>query len=106
MEVNAELDQLEQALPLLTEQLAPGGRIAVISFHSLEDRIVKQWFDRESRDCICPPGQPICTCHHRASLAKLTKRPISGDFDSHNPRARSAKLRAAVKLNKNQKGGL
>lgn len=98
MEVNQELEQLEQALPVLTEALAPGGRIAVISFHSLEDRIVKRWFDRESRGCICPSGQPICTCGHQATLAKLTKRPIPGTQDRNNPRARSAKLRAAVKL--------
>jgi 16S rRNA (cytosine1402-N4)-methyltransferase len=103
IEVNAELSQLKAALPLLTDQLLPGGRIAVISFHSLEDRIVKDWFDRQSRDCICPPEQPVCTCHHQATLVKITKRPISGEIDSQNPRARSAKLRAAVKLNKNQK---
>ncbi len=103
MEVNNELGELEVALPLLTKQLAPGGRISVISFHSLEDRIVKQWFDRESHGCICPPGLPVCTCEHDASLAKLTKKPISGEIDSHNPRARSAKLRAAMKLK--PKGG-
>lgn len=103
IEVNQELVQLETALPNLTEALAPGGRIVVISFHSLEDRIVKQWFERESKDCICPPGTPICICGHNASIAKLTKKPVVGTEDSHNPRARSAKLRAAVKLNKNQK---
>ena len=98
--VNAELTQLEEALPRFAKLLTPGGRLAVISFHSLEDRIVKQFFDYESRDCICPPKQPICTCNHRASLAKLTPKAITGD--SHeivsNPRARSAKLRAAEKL--------
>lgn len=104
IEVNQELVQLEAALPILTQQLAPGGRIAVISFHSLEDRIVKQWFDRESRRCICSPNQPICVCDHEASLAKLTRKPLI-DQTSNNPRARSAKLRAAVKLNKNQKEG-
>lgn len=103
MEVNQELLQLEQALPSLTRVLAPGGRIAVISFHSLEDRIVKQWFDQESRGCICPPSTPVCICDHTATLAKITKKPVLGTLDSHNPRARSAKLRAAVKLNKNQK---
>ncbi|HSX14410.1 MAG TPA: 16S rRNA (cytosine(1402)-N(4))-methyltransferase RsmH [Candidatus Saccharimonadales bacterium] len=105
MEVNAELSELEAALPILTKQLAPGGRIAVISFHSLEDRIVKQWFERESQGCICQPKLPICTCSHNATLAKLTKKPLSGANDSHNPRARSAKLRAAAKLNQNQKEG-
>jgi len=103
MEVNQELQQLELALPLLTDALASGGRIAVISFHSLEDRIVKHWFDRESRDCVCPPGQPICTCNHSATLAKLTKRPILGTEDRNNPRARSAKLRAAAKLKQKPK---
>jgi 16S rRNA (cytosine1402-N4)-methyltransferase len=96
--VNAELEQLEQALPILVDRLNPEGRIAVISFHSLEDRIVKAFFNRESRDCICPPAQPICTCDHVASLAKLTKKPILGTHDAFNPRARSAKLRAAAKL--------
>lgn len=104
IEVNDELGQLETALPKLIGLLAPNGRIAVISFHSLEDRIVKTIFETESRDCICPPGQPICTCDHRATIAKLTKRPISGlTHDPHNPRARSAKLRAARKLIQNQK---
>lgn len=106
IEVNAELDSLEQALPILTDLLAPGGRIAVISFHSLEDRLVKRWFGHESRECICPPKSPICVCDHEASLALLTSRPIAGDeFDPQNPRARSAKLRAAVKLTSKQKEG-
>jgi 16S rRNA (cytosine1402-N4)-methyltransferase len=96
--VNSELDQLAEALPLLVDILKPNGRIAVISFHSLEDRIVKEFFNRESKDCICPPEQPICTCNHIASLQKLTKKAISGSVDTYNPRARSAKLRAAVKL--------
>ncbi len=105
IEVNDELGSLSRALPLLVELLNPGGRIAVISFHSLEDRIVKQFFDTESRDCICPPKQPICTCGHLASIAKLTARPISGQIDAFNPRARSAKLRAVVKLKTKTKGG-
>lgn len=100
--LNQELDQLERALPLINEVLNPGGRVAVISFHSLEDRIVKDYFNSESKDCICPPEQPVCTCNHKATLKKLTKKPISGNEDAFNPRARSAKLRAAVKLNKNK----
>jgi len=105
IEVNAELEQLRTALPVLTRLLVPGGRIAVISFHSLEDRIVKQFFDQESRDCICPPKQPVCTCGHVASLQKLTTKPITADSDeiAFNPRARSAKLRAAEKINKNKR---
>jgi 16S rRNA (cytosine1402-N4)-methyltransferase len=105
IEVNAELQQLEEALPVLAKLLVPGGRLAVISFHSLEDRIVKQFFDQESRDCICPPKQPICTCGHVASLVKLTPKPITADSNeiAINPRARSAKLRAAEKINKNKR---
>ena len=98
--LNQELDQLERALPSIVEILNPGGRLAVISFHSLEDRIVKEFFNMESRDCICPPEQPVCNCNHKATLKRITKKPISGQEDAFNPRARSAKLRAAVKLNK------
>lgn len=105
IEVNDELGQLERSLPQLVQLLNEGGRLAIISFHSLEDRIVKQFFDRESRDCICPPKQPICTCSHEASLAKLTRNAIKGTEDSNNPRARSAKLRAAVKIKPKTKGG-
>lgn len=105
IEVNEELDQLKQALPILVSILAPGGRLAVISFHSLEDRIVKEFFNTESRDCICPPKQPICTCGHHASLSVLTAKPIvAGSTElAINPRARSAKLRAAEKQNQNKR---
>lgn len=98
--VNGELEQLERALPNLVRMLRPGGRLAVISFHSLEDRIVKDFIARESRDCICPPKQPVCTCDHVASLRRLTKGAVKGSTeDAFNPRARSAMLRAAVKIN-------
>jgi 16S rRNA (cytosine1402-N4)-methyltransferase len=105
IEVNAELDQLKEALPILVSILAPNGRLAVISFHSLEDRIVKQFFDTESRDCICPPKQPVCTCGHVATLQKLTRGPITADSTeiAFNPRARSAKLRAAETINQNKR---
>jgi len=105
IEVNGELDQLTAALPMLTKLLSLGGRFAIISFHSLEDRIVKQFFDQESRDCICPPKQPVCTCDHVASLRKITAKPVVGDSTeiAINPRARSAKLRAAEKINKNKR---
>lgn len=97
---NKELETLSAALPGLLGCLAPGGRIAIISFHSLEDRIVKQFFKVESRDCICPPEQPVCTCGHKASLKVLTKKPVVAAEQEvqKNPRARSAKLRVAEKL--------
>lgn len=103
--VNAELDQLREALPLLTKLLSFGGRLAIISFHSLEDRIVKQYFESESRDCICPPKQPVCTCEHVASLKRLTVKPVVADSTeiASNPRSRSAKLRVAEKINKNKR---
>jgi 16S rRNA (cytosine1402-N4)-methyltransferase len=103
--VNDELRQLELALPVLTGLLAPGGRIAVISFHSLEDRIVKQFFETEAKDCICPPKQPICTCAHVASVVRITKKPVTAEKNeiAINPRARSAKLRAVEKINKNKR---
>lgn len=99
---NQELENLALALPGLARCLAPGGKIAVISFHSLEDRIVKQFFKKESSDCICPPEQPVCTCGHTASLKVLTKKPVrpSDQEIQHNPRARSARLRVAEKIKK------
>jgi len=95
--VNDELDGLEAGLEQALGLLAPGGRIVVISFHSLEDRIVKRTFARESRDCICPPRQPVCTCDHRAQLRLITRRPLRPEQAElqNNPRARSARLRAA-----------
>ncbi len=98
--VNDELAQIEAALPQAVEVLAPGGRLAVITFHSLEDRLVKNFMRRESRDCICPPGLPACTCGHRASLRLLTRKPVtpSAREVQANPRSRSAKLRIAEKV--------
>ncbi len=93
--VNDELGVLEQVLPQALEMLKPGGRLVVISFHSLEDRIVKQYFKREAQDCICPPEQLICTCKHKAIINIITKKPITPGLAEIevNPRARSAKLR-------------
>ena len=98
--VNRELDAISEVLPQAIQALAPGGRLAVISFHSLEDRLVKQYFRQESRDCICPPRQPICTCNHHASIIEINRKPIqaSETETAFNPRARSAKLRIAEKI--------
>ncbi|HFB52440.1 MAG TPA: 16S rRNA (cytosine(1402)-N(4))-methyltransferase RsmH [Anaerolineae bacterium] len=98
--VNDELGALERFLPQAVSLLAAGGRLAVISFHSLEDRIVKQFFKREASDCICPPEQPVCTCNHRATVTIITKKPVvaSPEEQARNPRARSAKLRVAQKI--------
>lgn len=98
--VNRELEALEVALPQALEVLKPGGRLVVISFHSLEDRIVKHFLQRESRDCLCPPEIPVCVCGHRAQLRVLTPKPVrpSEAEVAANPRARSARLRAAQKI--------
>ncbi len=99
IEVNNELHQLEAALPLAVKLLNPGGRLAVISFHSLEDRIVKQFFRHESQDCICPPEQPVCTCDHVATLKMVNVKTEKGSNQNvFNPRARSAKFRVACKI--------
>jgi 16S rRNA (cytosine1402-N4)-methyltransferase len=102
MEVNQELQVLEKGLRAALEALKPGGRLAVISFHSLEDRIVKQFFKRESADCVCPPEMPFCQCDHKASIQTLTRKPVTASESEmeQNPRARSAKLRVAEKLGK------
>lgn len=98
--VNRELEALRAGLAGALELLTPGGRLVVISFHSLEDRIVKTFFRTEARDCICPPGTPVCVCGHRARLRVLTRKPVqpaAGEIAA-NPRSRSAKLRAAERL--------
>ena len=102
LRVNSELDSLGTALPLARSLLGfgpsrRGGRLVTIAFHSLEDRIVKQFFGRESRDCLCPPVLPECRCDHQATLALVTRRAVRPGEDevARNPRARSAVLRAA-----------
>jgi 16S rRNA (cytosine1402-N4)-methyltransferase len=99
--VNSELEALETVLPQAVDALAPKGRLAVISFHSLEDRMVKQFFRKESRDCVCPDDLPYCSCDHRKSILVLTRKPITPQTSEvqQNPRARSAKLRLAEKIN-------
>ena len=99
--VNQELSAIETVIPIAIDLLKPGGRLAIISFHSLEDRLVKTFFKKESKNCICPPEQPICTCNHKARIKEINKKPIEASQieKSENPRSRSAKLRIAEKLN-------
>ena len=97
--VNGELDALPPMLKSATEALNPGGRLAVITFHSLEDRIVKRAMQDMARGCTCPPEFPVCICGKKPKLKLLTRKPIvSGEAElEENPRARSAKLRVAEK---------
>ena len=97
--VNGELDSLKEMLPQAVASLKQGGRLCIITFHSLEDRIVKQFYQQMSQECICPPGMPVCTCDHQAELKVLTRKPVvPGDEEiNRNYRARSAKLRVAEK---------
>ncbi|MCK9996279.1 MAG: 16S rRNA (cytosine(1402)-N(4))-methyltransferase, partial [Candidatus Krumholzibacteria bacterium] len=96
--VNEELDALSEVLAKLPGLLRPGGVFVVISYHSLEDRMVKQFIAREKRDCICPPGLPACVCKHRKVLDALTRKAVraSAEEELTNIRARSARLRAAA----------
>lgn len=98
--VNDELGALKEGLGQAVETLAPGGRVVVISFHSLEDRIVKRRFQEESRGCVCPPELAACACGRRPRLKVLTRKPVvPGDWErEENPRSRSAKLRAAERV--------
>ncbi len=100
IEVNDELGQLERAVSDFLDVLAPGGRLAIITFHSLEDRIVKEIFNQRVNPCTCPPELPMCACGKVADIKKITKKPIvpSKEELESNPRARSAKLRVAEKL--------
>lgn len=100
MAVNEELECLAAALSQALRLLTSGGRLAIISFHSLEDRLVKQFFRNEARDCLCPPEVPVCICDHRAALGIVTRKPIrpSAEEVAANPRSRSAKLRIAYRL--------
>jgi 16S rRNA (cytosine1402-N4)-methyltransferase len=98
--VNDELGQLERFLEPATERLAAGGRLAVIAFHSLEDRVVKRTFRRLAGECTCPPDLPVCACNPTRRLRVLTSSPIRPDESEieNNPRARSARLRAAERV--------
>jgi len=98
--VNGEVDSLNEALPLAWETLKVGGRFAAISFHSLEDRPVKQFLAAKARGCVCPPELPVCVCGNEPAADLLTRRAVapSAAETEANPRSRSAHLRAAVKL--------
>lgn len=98
--VNGELDGLDKMLEDVVEKLKPGGRFAVISFHSLEDRIVKQTFKELIRDCVCPPNIPICVCGHKATIKMISKKPITASEEELkiNSRSASAKLRIVEKI--------
>lgn len=100
LEVNDELGIIRAALPQLIGLLKPGGRLAVITFHSLEDRIVKQTFKKASLSCVCPPQMIVCQCNTVPQLKLITKKPLipSEEEQTQNPRSRSAKLRIAEKL--------
>ena len=99
IEVNDELGILEKAFRTAVHHLKPGGRIAIITFHSLEDRIAKQTLKEMARGCICPPELPVCVCHHKPEIRLLGKpKQATADELAHNSRSKSAKLRIAEKL--------
>ena len=98
--VNDELEPLEESLRMLAGILKPGGRLCVITFHSLEDRIVKNTFRNLANPCTCPPGIPVCVCGNKPSVRLITRKPVTASADelAENPRARSASLRVIEKL--------
>ncbi len=100
IEVNQELDNLKEILPIALNILEQGGRLVIISFHSLEDKIVKEFFKKEAKGCICPPELPDCRCQHIPQIKILTKKVVFPQESEmqNNPKSRSAKLRAAVKI--------
>jgi 16S rRNA (cytosine1402-N4)-methyltransferase len=100
IEVNRELDALESVLPQTVNALSVGGRVAALTYHSLEDRLVKRFFAERARDCTCPPGFPVCTCGARAELRVLTRKGIKAtEAEARaNPRSTSARLRVAERL--------
>ena len=105
--VNGELDSLDDALPTAWEMLPVGGRLAAISFHSLEDRRVKRFLAERARGCTCPPELPVCVCGREPEADLLTRRAIAPGTEeiAANPRSKSAHLRAAVKVAENAIGG-
>ena len=100
IEVNGELDGLGEFIEEIVDRLETGGRIAVITFHSLEDRIVKQKLKWLEKDCVCPPKTPVCVCGKKAKVKVVTNKPITADSEERqdNPRSESAKLRIAQRI--------
>jgi 16S rRNA (cytosine1402-N4)-methyltransferase len=100
IEVNDEIRSLEKVLPAMVNVTEPGGRILVLSYHSLEDRTVKRFFAEQARGCVCPPDLPVCRCGAEARVRPLTRRPITptSEESARNPRASAAKLRAAERV--------
>jgi 16S rRNA (cytosine1402-N4)-methyltransferase len=100
IKVNEELKGIKEILPVAMKFLKTGGRLAVISFHSLEDRIVKEAFRETAKPCICPPRQPVCTCNKTATGRIITKKPVTANDEEikANPRSRSAKLRVVERI--------
>ena len=98
--VNEEFENIDEVLPAAIKLLKPGGRLAVMSYHSLEDRKVKEFFKRESKDCICDPEMPVCQCDHKSVIGLVTRKPVTptGEEVVKNPRSRSAKLRVVQKV--------
>jgi len=98
--VNSELEELRRGLKAAVKMLSPNGSLVVISFHSLEDRIVKNFFKEAATDCVCPPGMPICICEHQATLKIVTRKPITAEKEecAVNSRAACAKMRVATKI--------
>ncbi|NLY86474.1 MAG: 16S rRNA (cytosine(1402)-N(4))-methyltransferase RsmH [Tissierellia bacterium] len=108
IEVNRELEALRESIPKMVRRLNPGGRLAIITFHSLEDRIVKESFKELNKDCICPPQLPQCICNKVKEIEIITRKPIVPTIEeiNKNPRSRSAKIRIGEKLGVlNVKGG-
>ena len=104
IEVNDEINRLEPSISMFCDALAGGGRLCVISFHSLEDRIAKNVFNQRSNPCACPRGLPVCVCGKKADIVKITRKPVLADARElvDNPRSRSAKLRVVEKRGKTE----
>lgn len=100
IEVNDEMGSLDKALPQTVDVLEPGGRVCALTYHSLEDRRVKRFFQEEAKGCVCPPDFPVCNCGAEARIRILTRKPIRPPADEieRNPRASAAKLRAAERI--------